>query len=157
MLILKLNKKKKSLSKTLTFKTMSGDIGIIKGVAFLKLEILIIEKKLVFIVDKKDFRYDFFRSLDIIMEFRLSKHCNRERSQDILEENILKVKNTKYAKTDSSTEKFSEVKINWNVYMPIEKIGIEMKHFNENKKNEIFNLIEKYNTVFAKISFISTR
>jgi len=131
----KLNIEKSFSPQNLTFRATSGE----KGATLLNIE----KQKLIFIVDKKDFGYDFLIGLDTIMEFQLSQNHNCEISQDIPENNTVRKE-----KNQHSTEKsLGEIYINWDEYMPIEEFEIKTSHLDKNKQNIIFNLIEKYDCI----------
>lgn len=60
-------------NRNLRFKTMSGEDKIM-GLIFLQMKIFAIEKKMrVFVVDRKDFKYDVLIGLNSILEFRLAQ------------------------------------------------------------------------------------
>jgi len=44
----------------------------------------------------------------------------------------------------------SEIKINWNEFMPYEKFEAQISHLPENKKDKIYQLMNKYHSIFAK-------
>lgn len=79
--LLKLKKSEKKYDKNAKLVTING-VKRTKGLTNLKIKIMEIEKHMdVYIVDGKEFKYDFLIGLDIIKEFKLAQDEHLEISQ----------------------------------------------------------------------------
>ena len=126
-------------SKPLTFRTMSGEDKI-KGIAYAKIKIFNIEKKTrVFVIDNKDFKYDILIGLDTIKDYKLCQDHELKVTQANTEQ-----------KLECINHDSKEITINWNEHIPIEKFEIKTRHLDADRQKHIYNLIDKYGSVFAK-------
>ncbi len=119
---------------------MSGGDRLI-GVAIVKMKIMNIEKKVrLFVIDKKDLKYDIVLGLDCIAEYELRLNEKLEVSQ----------RNEEKAINGYEGAKETEMSVNWNEFIPVEEFEIRTNHLEEKKKKMIYNLIDKYGSSFAK-------
>lgn len=111
----------------------------------MKIKILNIEKKIdVYIVDGKEFNYDFLIGLDMIKEFRLVQNENLEIIQKTK-------KNSTNGELDiKNTSKEDLYSINFNEHIKEEEFRMNMNNLNTQQKSEINRLIDKYKSSFAK-------
>ncbi len=128
------------IDKEYTFRTMSGEDRV-KGVTYLLMKILDIEKNMrFFIIDKENFKYDFLLGLDCIKQYRL---CQDH------ELNITQNKEKLPIQNENTVTKEREV--NWNEFIPVEEFEVKTEHLDtKKKKKKIFDLINKYDTIFAR-------
>lgn len=126
-------------SKPLTFRTMSGEDKI-KGIAYIKIKIFNITKKTrVFVIDNKDFKYDILIGLDTIKEYKLCQDHELNITQANTE-----------LKLETIDHSNGEIKINWNEHIPIEKFEIKTAHLDANQHKQVYELIDKHGSLFAK-------
>ncbi|KAL7290500.1 hypothetical protein TKK_0015274 [Trichogramma kaykai] len=110
----------------------------------LKVKIFNLEKVInVFVVDDKDFPYEFLIGLDCIYKFKLRQDENGRISQNENKENQEKKERNRI------TEK-NKYEVNFNENINDNTFDAEYGHLNIQEKTEIRKLIEKYKTVFAK-------
>lgn len=117
-----------------------------KGLATIKIKILDIERKVdVYIVDGKNFKYDFLIGLDMIKKFNLIQNENLE----IKQKNINKELHLEnYSNEDE--DKINCPLINFNEHIKDDNFLIDVSNLNCQQKSEINKLIEKYKSSFAK-------
>lgn len=160
----KLNKKMFE-SHNLRFRTMSGEDKIL-GTVSLKTKIFNIQKeKRMFVIDRKDFKYDILIGLDSIYEFKLEQDCHGKISQVIREEEnkrenvneIERVEEDDKERNENEIEKDrnmnEEILVNWNESIPVEQFNMKVNHLDERKKKIIYDLVDEYGSVFAKHQF----
>lgn len=139
------------IPKSLTYRTMTGEDKI-KGTIYVQMKIFDIEQRVrLFVVDKEEFRYDILIGLDSIINFRLCQdHLCRitQASVESASENKSRVNGMPHKVNDQPTT--SEISVNWNEYIPIEKFEIKTKHLDKEKRKIIYELVDKYGSVFAK-------
>ena len=134
-----------SIWKPYSFRTING-VGQMEGIAYLKMKIFNIEKKIrFFVIKKKDFKYDLLIGLDSIKAFQLCQDHNLKITQFNSNNNL----NTFQENCNSD----NEICINWNEFIPIEDFEVKTEHLEEEKKKQIFDLIDKYDSIFAKNKF----
>jgi hypothetical protein len=170
-----INKNKKNAN----LKTISGVKKTI-GMVTLKIKIFDIEKSInVFVIDGKDFDYDFLIGLDCIKQFRLVQDEKLEISQKI--QNPTKGEQTE--KTNATNQEVipvlsgnnvegkqnlqntnrevdiqrntrdeinGEYEINFNEHIEAVNFDISVNHLNFQQQSEIEELIYKYRSLFAK-------
>lgn len=131
-----------------------------KGLTTLKIKIFDIEKRVdVYIIDKKNFKYDFLIGLDIIKKFKLLQNedleITQKKSLNLQEKYKEEISTNK--KTNSEVrnrEEDSDVTekdlINFNEHVNEANFEIKIEHLNHHQKAEIEKLIDKYKSVFAK-------
>lgn len=128
------------------------------GLASITLKIFNIEKKTnVYIVDGEDFKYDFLIGLDIIKEFNLVQDENLKITQKKAETLSQEEKNSinedvanKCTSNEDNISTGDQVCINFNEHVKKEDFKIEMRNLNPQQKSEIYRLIDKYESIFAK-------
>ncbi len=126
----------KFLQKPSTFRTMSGEDKFI-GIALIQLKILnIMAYTTVWIVDKPSFKYDILLGLDIISKFRL-------RQDEFLQ----------ISQAPPPSEPSNDNIINWNEAIPTSLFEAKVSHLSSDQQSHIYNLIDKYGSVFAKNEF----
>jgi hypothetical protein len=170
-----INKNKKNAN----LKTINGVKKTI-GMVTLKIKIFDIEKSInVFVIDGKDFDYDFLIGLDCIKQFRLVQDEKLEISQKI--QNPTKGEQTE--KTNATNQEVipvlsgnnvegkqnlqntnrevdiqrntrdeinGEYEINFNEHIEAVNFDISVNHLNFQQQSEIEELIYKYRSLFAK-------
>lgn len=146
--LLKLKKSEKNYDKNAKLVTING-VKRTKGLTNLKIKIMEIEKHMdVYIVDGKEFKYDFLIGLDIIKEFKLAQDEHLEISQKTEKRSMEKEKHEKATSKVLNTE-IKVHTVNFNEHMK-ENFNTNMSHLSEQQKSEINRLIEKYKSSFAK-------
>jgi hypothetical protein len=146
-------------SHDLRFNTMSGGDKFL-GTASLRTKIFNIEKmKRMFVMDRKNFKYDVLIGLDSIYGFRLEQDHHGRISQVTGEEENREKNSTEIegireddgiVKEENGNE---EILVNWNEAIPIEEFDMKINHLDEEKKKIIYELVDKYGSVFAKHQF----
>ena len=130
------------INKNYAYKTMSGEHNSC-GIVFLRMKIFEIERiSRFFVIDKDNFNYDVLLGLDSILDFRLRQDENLKISQAI----------EGTSKENRSVQKQIPY-INWNEYLPIEEFDIKTEHLDKEKRQAIYELVDKYGTCFAKNKF----
>lgn len=120
-------------------RTVNG-VTYTKGLIRIKVKIFDIEEYVdVFIVDKLDFE-DFIIGLDMIKKFKLAQN------EDL---KILQ-KTKREINTMNAFEEIKEIKVNFNEHVSKNDFITNLHHLDDIRKTRIHNLIENYNTVFAK-------
>lgn len=126
----------------------------------LKIKIFELEKDVdVYIIDEKNFKYEFLIGLDIIKSFKLiqnedlsitQKHCvNTENEKtEFFFTNIRT--NTVLQEIQKNNSIWSNYKINLNEHVNKQDFKLMIEHLNQYQKNKIDRLISKYKSVFAK-------
>lgn len=141
--IVKIKSEKPNNSKTTEFHTING-VKKPNGIINIKIKIFDIEKNVdVYVIDDKNFKYNFLVGLDIVKQFKLRQDENL---------NISQKTNTE---TNRSTNKkiqndMENHSINFNEFIDHENFKLNIDHLDTNKKNEIYKIIETYKTIFAK-------
>lgn len=141
--IVKIKSEKPNNSKTTEFHTING-VKRPNGIINIKIKIFDIEKNVdVYVIDDKNFKYNFLVGLDIVKQFKLRQDENL---------NISQKTNTE---TNRSTNKkiqndMENHSINFNEFIDHENFKLNIDHLDTNKKNEIYKIIETYKTIFAK-------
>ena len=146
---------------------MSGEANF-TGIALIDLKIFNTSRKiLVYVVDKENLKYDILLGLDTIKKFKLRQDENLEISQASPDnpktinikneiENKPKI-NIEYDKIDTLSDeinynnKYNE--INWNEAIPITDFDVKVNHLDNKKRKIIYDIINEYDTVFAKNQF----
>jgi hypothetical protein len=140
---------------------------MILGTAIVKMRIFEMEKKLrVFVVKKQSFKYNMLLGLDAIYEFALEQNYLGEISQAKITNNkveeaaiveiIIDNKTNGVGHTYDGSQKREgngEISINWNEAIPIEEFEMKIEHLDKEKKKVIFELVDEYDSVFAKNQF----
>ncbi len=135
--------KKININKSYTFKTVSG-VGTINGIIELNLKIFNIHKLMKFFVMSKSLgKYDLILGLDSITQFQLRQDENLKITQK-------KLKRNSKMNIKKMTNKNTTIEINWNEYIPIQDFEAKTNHLNNEEKTEIYNIIDEYDTLFAK-------
>lgn len=141
--LLKLKGKGNSLNEA-SLVTING-VKKTSGLTNIKIKIFEIEENVeVYIIDEQNFKYDFLIGLDIIMKFKLIQNEDLK----ITQKQILNKENVEERIEKKNIQK--EYKINFNEHVKEEDFDIKINHLNVYQKAEINNLINTYNTVFAK-------
>lgn len=133
------------------------------GLTTLKIKIFEIEKSVnVYVIEDKNFQYEFLIGLDMIKTFKLIQDENLKISQkdisyshDSHEENEIGELSDEYENNEKEEEKEetsnkTKIEINFNEHTEEENFDIKIDHVDHNKKLEINKLIEKYKSIFAK-------
>lgn len=114
-----------------------------KGLITIKIKIFDTEEFVdVFIVENDDFQ-EFLIGLDMIKKFKLRQDENLQISQK---------KDTQITENNIHRE-IKESIVNFNEYVNEKEFEMNLDHLNKARKTIIENLIEKYNTVFAKSKY----
>lgn len=147
--LLILKKEGKIVNNNANLITING-VKKTKGLITIKVKIFDLEKKVdVYIVDGKEFKYDFLIGLDMIKEFSLIQNENLEITQKIVElssnEN-LHHKRKSYESEDKINGNF----INFNEHVKEEEFTMDLSNLNSQQKSEINKLVDKYKSSFAK-------
>lgn len=124
-----------------------------KGMTTLKIKILEIEKNIdVYVVDEKEFKYDFLIGLDMIKEFKLIQNENLEITQKCEEIPGYDDKDNKNNKIFPTEEKKENnmYSINFNEDIKEDEFKMNLSHLNYQQQSEINDLIDKYKSSFAK-------
>lgn len=122
----------------------------------IKIKIFDIEKSAdVYIIDGKEFKYDFLIGLDIIKQFRLVQDEQlkiTQKRREIVEEKINPINEVKNKKSTFKEVKYeiNSSSINYNEHIKEEDFQISMGNLNIQQKAEITKLIDTYKTIFAK-------
>lgn len=112
----------------------------------IKIKVFKIEENVdVYIVDSKDFKYDFLIGLDLIKKFKLIQNEDLKITQKTEEKNI-----TNEKKKIKKEDKYEKVSINFNEHITEEKFKINMDKLNNQQKKKIYELIDNYRCIFAK-------
>lgn len=149
--ILRLKNDNPSESKSSNLKTING-VKRTDGLITITAKIFNIEDKLdVFIVDNKNFDYDFLIGLDGIKKFRLVQNEQLEISQN-LPKGHERDKNKNFKENTIENEKIENGKymINFNEHIEENDFQILINHLIHEEKAAIEELIEKYKPIFAK-------
>lgn len=121
-----------------------------KGLTTIKIKIFDKEEKAdVYIIDGEDFKYDFLIGLDIIKQFELTQNEKLEVRQKV--EEI--PKQEKVEKKDNPNEETNNTRpcsINFNEHVKESDFKINMGNLDTQQKTEINQLIDKYNSIFAR-------
>jgi hypothetical protein len=130
--------------KPLAFKTMTGEATFL-GIALIKLKIFNISKLIpVCVIDKENLEYNLLIGLDTIKNYKLRQDEDLVISQAPLDNNETPDEDKiKYAS-------LSENQVNWNEAIPIETFNAKVDHLDNEKRKIIYNLIDRYDTLFAK-------
>ncbi len=142
---------------------MSGEAKFI-GIAQIKITIFKkTENIIVYVVDKGNLNYDILLGLNTIKLFKLRQDENLEITQapphESKTQNNLKIKNNVPIKAHTNNnnnnssnviQEILENEINWNEAIPIEEFDAKVEHLDFKKRKIIYELIDKYDTVFAK-------
>lgn len=169
-------KKDINIIKSYSCKTVGG-VKTLMGLVLLKAKIFSIEKKMwFFVVQDSDFTYDILLGLDAIKAFRLCQDHNLNITQASLDtqknetqkestrvqvsdnlrsedNNIHSVQVSDNLRSENNNihEEWNDIiRVNWNEYMPVEQFHAQTEHLNENQRDNIHQLIDKYETLFAK-------
>lgn len=114
-------------------RTING-VNKTEGLIRIKAKVLNIEKYIsVFIINDRNFDYDFLLGLDCIKKFRLLQNEKLEIEQE----------------TSDCTEK-QEYQINFNEDVDLDNFEVLTNHLNHYEEAIIENLIDKYRNIFAK-------
>lgn len=120
-----------------------------KGLVTIKIKIFNLEKKInVYVIDGRNFKYDFLIGLDIIKEFNLIQDENLKITQKLkksLTERELHMKTN--IQENSDTKKYL---INFNEHVKEKEFIMDLSHLDDQQKIEIDKLINKYKSSFAK-------
>lgn len=131
-----------------TFKTVSGRKDF-SGRLSAKMRIHKIEKTVeVFVVDDENFEYDILLGLDTIKNFYLKQDYDLTIYQKLNWENKEEEIKDFNKKRDNQ-----EYLVNFNEGIPVEQFEAKIDHLSKNKRKNIQNLINKYETAFAKNKF----
>lgn len=135
-------KNAKMIKKGFTFKTMSGGDRLM-GVTALEMKIINVTKIVrLFVIDKKNLRYDVVIGLDNIPEYGLRLNERLELSQK-------KVGNEREG-NESKNESEDEMCVNWNEFIPVHEFEARTSHLDEKKRKTVYELIDKHGACFAK-------
>lgn len=131
-----------------TFKTVSGRKDF-SGRLSAKMRIHKIEKTVeVFVVEDENFGYDILLGLDTIKNFSLKQDYDLK----IYQKRNLKNVEEKIENFETKVEN-QENLVNFNEGIPVEQFKAKLDHLSKERKRSIENLINKYETVFAKNKF----
>lgn len=148
--LLKLNGERNRLNET-NLVTING-VKKTSGLTNLKIKIFDIEKYVdVYIIDEKNFKYEFLIGLDLIKMFKLTQNEDLEIIQKLSACNTREIKKKNKStgmKTEYNTT--NEYKVNFNEHVKEEDFEIKIKHLNGHGKSEIYKLINQYKSLFAK-------
>jgi len=151
-------KKRVKNTKGVSLTTINGAKSA-DGIVTIKIKIFEIEENMdVFVVDKKNFKYDFLIGLDCIKKFRLIQNERLEitqkikKTQDITEDKIENKISLQNINNNPKKEKevINEYQINYNEHIDTKKFQISVDHLKMKQRAEIEKLIYKYKTAFAK-------
>lgn len=132
------------------------------GSTNLKIKILDLEKNVdVYIIEEKNFKYDFLIGLDLIQTFRLTQNEDLRITQKL---NLNSENTNKLGKIDTGEEMGfkSEIinehniktpedyTINFNEHVKEDDFEMKINHLDERQKSEINDLVSTYKSVFAK-------
>lgn len=128
--------------------------GVKKTSGLTNLKIKIFEKEEnvnVYVIDEPNFKYDFLIGLDMIKAYELiqNEELKITQKQYLRQENI-KQEEEIYKKKNESKEYVKEYKINFNEHIKEKEFEIKVNHLEEDKREKIYKLIQKYKSVFAK-------
>ena len=136
---------------TAYMKTVNG-VKKTDGLITIKIKIFEIEEEMdVYIIKEEDFD-DFIIGLDMIKKFRLTQNENLKIEQKN-KPHIKTLKNTFEENSDKEEDKDSKMginSINFNEHIQKKELEITIDHLVNQKKNEIWKIIEDYKTIFAK-------
>jgi hypothetical protein len=149
--------KKMYIPKSLTYRTMTGE-GKIMGTIYVNLKIFNTEKKIRMFVVENSSRHDVIIGLDSIVAFQLrqDEYCRITQAKEKMEGKILENKSVNGNNKETTYQLGSEdykndkMEINWNEFIPVEKFEMKTEHLSREKKNAIYDLVDKYGSVFAK-------
>ena len=168
--ILKVKKGDKNETRKVNLRTING-VNEAEGMITIKAKILNIEEEIdVFIINNKNFYYDFLIGLDCIQKLKLIQDKQLKIEQKIPD---LTGKNEKYKnptkeieipdrtgtktqkseKRDKKINKYQEIEtklINFNEHVNENNFKISINCIDHYKKSIIDKLIEKYKSLFAK-------
>ena len=116
---------------------MTGEDKI-KGTIYVRMKIGAIEKRTrMFVVDKKEFKYDVLIGIDSIMSFRLRQDHLCRISQVPVEVNEDEASWENGMPLEVNDQPTSEVSVNWNEYIPIEKFDMKVEHLEKKKEGNL--------------------
>lgn len=164
--LLNLSKPVNNVNNNPTLKTINGVKSTI-GMITVKVKIIDIEQNInVFVIDQKNFDYDFLIGLDCIEKFGLIQNEKLEITQNSLsiinQNNILreKLKTTQIIpcslgknveeKNIDKNNNDDKYKINFNEHLESVDFKFFINHLDLQKQSEIDSLICKYKSIFAK-------
>lgn len=154
--LLKLRNNKVHISNQDNLITING-VKKTNGLTTLKIKIFEIEKSVnVYVIEDKNFQYEFLIGLDMIKTFKLIQDENLKISQKDIsysqEESEIGELSDEYKNNEKKEETSDKTKIeiNFNEHTEEENFDIKIDHVDHNKKLEINKLIEKYKSIFAK-------
>lgn len=128
------------------------------GLTNLKIKIFELEQNVdVYIIDEKNFKYDFLIGLDMIKMFKLIQNEDLTITQKQSREEANLRKKSTHLQADNGLENiekeddnYKEYKINFNEHVKEEEFDLNIKHLNNYQKSKIETLICQYKSVFAK-------
>ncbi|KAG7296862.1 hypothetical protein JYU34_019721, partial [Plutella xylostella] len=128
--------------------------GVIKanGLTNLKIKIMDIEENVdIYVINEKQFKYDFLIGLDLIKTYKLvqTKELKILQIKEDKEEYMM----VKKPNETKSLNEENEIEINFNEHVKEEDFEVKVEHLKGNERTIINELIEKYQTVFAKHKF----
>ena len=137
--------------KNFRYRTMSGTSNFI-GTATINLKIFDITKSIqVYVYDDKSRNHDILLGLDTIYLFQLIQDENLKISSALLKEKFSKEFIS--CPEPEKINPISENLVNWNEAIPIEQFDAKVEHLNPQKRKIIYDLIDEYDSLFAKDSY----
>lgn len=129
------------------------------GLTSLKVKIFGLEKQVdVYIIDGKNFKYDFLIGLDLIKIFKLiqtedleiiqKRYPNNDKVDKV--EEFSTTFNYTSGKEKENSSILKKYEINFNEHVNEEDFEMKINHLDEDKKENINKLINEYKSVFAK-------
>lgn len=119
----------------------------------MKVRIFNIERRVrVFVINKKECKYDLVLGIDSIKTFRLCQDHELKITQAPLNDSE-DIESTEAKENIDSVKNVNELLINWNESIPVEKFEAKTAHLESSKKKAIHDFVDKYSAVFAKNQF----
>lgn len=144
--LLKLKGKRNNMNEA-NLVTING-VQKTSGLINVKIKIFDMEKNVdVYIIEGKNFKYDFLIGLDLIKNFKLMQNEDLEIIQKQCTKKNIKEYNTEVEEKSAENNGY---KINFNEHVKEEEFEMKIDHLNEHEKLEINKVIDEYSTVFAK-------
>lgn len=159
--LLKIKQKNSDNTQRVNLKTING-VKKTKGMVTLKIKIYDIEKSMdIFIVDNKNFNYDFLIGLDCIKNFKLTQDedlriiqgNNEGMNKDAPNNEDIERKKVKIPDVlgrEPEDKHTSKQEVNFNEHINPEEFEISTNHLSSQQQLEIEELIDEHKSVFAR-------
>ena len=130
---------------------MSGTSNFI-GAATIKIKIATMTKSIqVYVYDDKSQNHDILLGLDTIYLFILKQDEHLRISSTLINEKL--TKKVISCSNPRNKNRENENLVNWNEAIPIEEFNAKVEHLDKKKEKIIYNLIDKYDSLFAKNNY----